>query len=36
MASQEYANSYGKACNKYDKDKQNKQIEINRKKIKTK
>ena len=34
MASQEYANAYGKACIKFDKIKKNKQIEENRKKIK--
>ncbi len=34
MTSQEYANAYGKACKKFDKIKQNKQIEENRKKIK--
>lgn len=31
MSSLEYANSYGKACARFDKNKQKKQIELNRK-----
>jgi hypothetical protein len=31
MSSLEYANSYGKACRRFDKSQQKKQIEINRK-----
>lgn len=31
MASLEYANNYGKACRRFDKSQQKKQIELNRK-----